>query len=1142
MKRIVSFSLYGDKPKYTVNAIVNALLAPSVYPGWTCRFAVDDTVPPAVTAALRSLPWVEVTEMPHHTDARGMFWRFLPAAEPDVDAVLSRDTDSWLSRREAVCVEEWLESGRDFHILRDHCYHSFPMMGGLWGVRGGVLPDLQAWIEEFDGAFDQGFLTERVFPIAIGNALVHRGEQYDSAGNPTDCHGDGAVPMPGYSERAEPVAGLSFLEAHRLNAFHCSHCGRTHETYVGAMFERIPLAALEAVRALLEREGIPAVEIPGFLEAIDAGSDRSPAESAGPDADVADETGEHDEEPIDEHAYEDEETIRWLEAQLEQEAAEGERRAEELRRRNRRIRELESQLAGYLAPFRAYPGGCGVDLLVLSSPGTVPAVAAEFAGNGHRVFVLERRETEEPAVNAAAAGSELAPSLYRVLLPPPIGTDVQGSAVERQLAALDEFCSRAAIGRTIAYVDDSSWSDLALAAGSRLAWRLVYQEPAVIDDEAERLAANSDLLLPARSTLEPSARGRIAEALRDWYPRTAIVVVSFDNGDYLELCLSSILEHSLYPNFEVIVVDNGSSAETRSVLDRLSAGEPRLRTITASGNVGFAGACNLGIDAAAGADYVVLMNDDTIATRGWLGGLIRHLGDERIGEVGPVTNYAGNGARIETDYRGTDEMHAFAARNAAAHAGELVDLPMLAMFCVAIRASVIARVGPLDERFSVGMYEDDDYAMRLRRAGYRIACARDVFVHHWGGASFRRLDEATHARVHETHGRTFAELWGRESAGVERPRPRAPGTARPGPERFAEHLGRRYGSGPVAVFHDDAIPADHDWRPATVLTGRDEGALRDRVEAAGAAVAFSGLLDGEALLVAIPDPFSFAAPASFSVTAFVPVFNEADVLRACVEHHLANGLEVHLIDNWSTDGSWELARELARSPRVKVERFPADLPTRAYEWAALLGRIEALAATGDHHWAVLADADEAREPPWPGRTVREALWAVDRHGFTAVDHTVLEFPPVDESFVPGTDPQEHFRHVEFWRGPGYEPQVKAWRRPPWPARLVPTGGHEAEFEGRRIFPYNFLDKHYPIRSQAHGERKVFGERVPRWAEEERERGWHAQYDGLAPGDLFTREADGLELFVSGKFLREHLVECLSRVGIGERGRVPATGP
>ena len=1139
MKRIISFSLYGEDPKYTVNAIVNALLAPAIYPGWTCRFHVDDTVPSPVVAALRSLPAVEVAEMGRHTDAKAMFWRFLPAAEPDLDALISRDTDSWLSRREAVCVEEWLESGRDFHILRDHCYHSHAIMGGLWGVRGGVLPDLPAWIDEFSGTFDQGFLAETVYPLTIGRALVHRGEQHDITGAPTDYFGDGAVPMPPYVEPDEPVAGVSFLEAQQLNDFHCCHCGWTHDTYIGAMFNRIPQRTLAEVRALLERLGLAADDVPGLIDAIDGASAtaESDAESGLAVEEGTDEAG-YDEAGYDEAGAEDEndreETIRWLEAQLEQEAADGERRAEELRSRKRRVRELETQLAGYLSPFGAFPGGCGVDLVAFSSSGSVPDVAVDYAQNGHRVFVLDRGDD----VTTSAHTRELAPSLYTVLLPATV-TDGGESGVGNQFAALDEFCHRAAIGRAIAFVDDPAWSDLAMAAQSRLGWRLVFQ---VDERGGERLLANSDLVVSAGAAERATLREQIEEKLAPWYPRVAIVVVSFDNPEYLELCLGSIFEHSLYPNFEVIVVDNGSSTATGTVLEGHAAQAPRLRSVVTGGNVGFARACNLGIGAAPDADYVILMNDDTIATRGWLGGLIRHLADERIGEIGPVTNEAGNAARIETSYAGHEQMHAFAARNAATHAGELLDLPMLAMFCVAIRASVIAKVGPLDERFSIGMYEDDDYAMRLRGAGYRIVCARDVFVHHWGGASFRRLDETTHARIHETHGRTFAEIWGRESAGVERASP-SPGDASARElvlARFADHLESHYADGPVAVIPEGAIGTGREWGPATLVTGSAEAVLRRRVAEGGGTVAFSGLVDGEPLVVATAEPFSFAPPPDFTVTAFVPVFNEADVLRSCVEHHLANGVAVHLIDNWSTDGSWELARELASDPQVTVERFPSAGPSSTYEWAAILGRIEVLAATGAHDWALLADADEARLPPWPSRTLREGLWAVDQHGFTAVDHTVLTFPPTDDTFVPGSDPQRHFSHAEFWAGPGFAPQLKAWKRLAWPARLVPSGGHEAEFEGRRVFPFNFLDKHYPIRSQQHGERKVFGERVPRWTVEERDRGWHAQYDSVIPGGSFVRSAAGLERFEAERFLHNHLVECLARIGIGEPGRVASS--
>src|ERR1700733_12034453 len=140
MKRIVSFSLYNDRRKDVVNAVINCVLAPSIYPGWTCRFYLDDTVPEEIVAALESFDHVELRWMQRYTGAAAMLWRFLAAGDEDVDAVIFRDADSWLSTREAVCVQAWLASGHDFHLIRDHCFHSQPMMGGLWGDRRGLLP------------------------------------------------------------------------------------------------------------------------------------------------------------------------------------------------------------------------------------------------------------------------------------------------------------------------------------------------------------------------------------------------------------------------------------------------------------------------------------------------------------------------------------------------------------------------------------------------------------------------------------------------------------------------------------------------------------------------------------------------------------------------------------------------------------------------------------------------------------------------------------------------------------------------------------------------------------------------------------------------------------------------------------------
>jgi hypothetical protein len=83
------------------------------------------------------------------------------------------------------------------------------------------------------------------------------------------------------------------------------------------------------------------------------------------------------------------------------------------------------------------------------------------------------------------------------------------------------------------------------------------------------------------------------------------------------------------------------------------------------------------------------------------------------------------------------------------------------MFCLAMRRETYERLGPLDERFEVGMLEDDDYARRAAQAGLRCACAEDVFVHHFGEASFGALvPTGEHARLLADNKRRFEEKWG----------------------------------------------------------------------------------------------------------------------------------------------------------------------------------------------------------------------------------------------------------------------------------------------------------------------------------------------------------------------------------------------
>lgn len=141
---IVSFSLWGDKPIYCEGAIKNVSLVKEIYEGWEMYVYYDNTVPKKYIDQLNSLgvTTIDVTDK----NMYGMFWRFL-ANDVDGDGYsIYRDCDSRVSLREKLAVDEWIESGKSLHVMRDHpghaiAYGSFKkgILGGMWGSKRGIF-------------------------------------------------------------------------------------------------------------------------------------------------------------------------------------------------------------------------------------------------------------------------------------------------------------------------------------------------------------------------------------------------------------------------------------------------------------------------------------------------------------------------------------------------------------------------------------------------------------------------------------------------------------------------------------------------------------------------------------------------------------------------------------------------------------------------------------------------------------------------------------------------------------------------------------------------------------------------------------------------------------------------------------------
>jgi GT2 family glycosyltransferase len=230
----------------------------------------------------------------------------------------------------------------------------------------------------------------------------------------------------------------------------------------------------------------------------------------------------------------------------------------------------------------------------------------------------------------------------------------------------------------------------------------------------------------------------IKQSLVEVTPLASIIIVTYNNLSLTRLCLESLLRNTDYPRYEIIVVDNHSLDDTAGFLHFMERSYPHLRVIYNEENRGFAAANNQGLALAKG-ERLILLNNDTIVPPGWLERLLRHLNETTVGLVGPVTNFVGNEAKVMVDYETWHEMEKFARYHCWQHDGQSAEIHMLAMFCLAMRRDVYEKIGPLDEQFGIGMFEDDDYAMRARAAGLQVICAADVFVHHFGQASFSKL-------------------------------------------------------------------------------------------------------------------------------------------------------------------------------------------------------------------------------------------------------------------------------------------------------------------------------------------------------------------------------------------------------------------
>jgi GT2 family glycosyltransferase/tetratricopeptide (TPR) repeat protein/SAM-dependent methyltransferase len=245
----------------------------------------------------------------------------------------------------------------------------------------------------------------------------------------------------------------------------------------------------------------------------------------------------------------------------------------------------------------------------------------------------------------------------------------------------------------------------------------------------------------------------------------SVVILCCNEVEYTRQCLESVLRHTRAP-YELVLVDNGSSDGTPAFLEevRRHPGPVGVEVIHNATNVGFPAGCNQALARARG-DYLVLLNNDTVVTAGWLDGLVGWALHDwpTVGLVGPVTNYSRPPQQIAVDYTTLDGLDAFAARRRREYAGKAVEADRLTGFCLLLRRAVFERIGGFDERYGLGFFDDDDLSVRARQAGFRLLVAQDVFVHHFGSRTFTALGVDCPEQLRRNF-EQFRAKWGEEHA------------------------------------------------------------------------------------------------------------------------------------------------------------------------------------------------------------------------------------------------------------------------------------------------------------------------------------------------------------------------------------------
>ncbi len=215
-------------------------------------------------------------------------------------------------------------------------------------------------------------------------------------------------------------------------------------------------------------------------------------------------------------------------------------------------------------------------------------------------------------------------------------------------------------------------------------------------------------------------------------PVVSIVVLAYNHLETTKLCIESLYQYTSHIDFELILINNGSSDGTEEYFCSL----PNAIKISFPKNIGVDKAINHGFRMAQG-KYTLNLSNDIVVTYHWLDNLIACMeSDEKIGMVVPVCGASSNNQQVDLHYHSLEEMQRLAKEYNVGNPNLWEERMKLVTYTCLFRTDVQKAMGGFDEDFNPGAYDDDAISFRIRRAGYRLILAKDTYVHHFGSVTF----------------------------------------------------------------------------------------------------------------------------------------------------------------------------------------------------------------------------------------------------------------------------------------------------------------------------------------------------------------------------------------------------------------------